>query len=102
MSQATPSIPLRDQLAAHRAVAVTALLALLATVAIVLVLAIDGGSTPTPAPSAVAESSEPQHLSNGRPDESATAAAISPPSVSAQAGRPDESGIAAAIGSSQK
>jgi hypothetical protein len=100
MSQATPSIPLRDQLAAHRAVAVTALLALLATVAIVLVLAIDGGSTPTP--SAVAESSEPQHLPNGRPDESATAAAISPPSEPAQAGRPDESGIAAAIGSSQK
>jgi hypothetical protein len=100
MSQATPSIPFRGQLAAHRAVALTALLALLATVAIVLVLAIDGGSTPTS--SGVAESSEAQPLSNGRPDESATAAAISPPSEPAVAGRPDESGIAAAIGSAQR
>jgi hypothetical protein len=37
MSQATQSVPLRRNLAAHRLLAVSALLALLATVAVVLV-----------------------------------------------------------------
>ena len=66
MSQATQSLPLKHQLSAHRILAVSALLALLATTAVVLVLTIDGGST---AASAGARTS-------AGPDESSIAAAI--------------------------
>jgi hypothetical protein len=74
MSQATQSIPLKHQLSAHRVLAVSALLALLATAAVVLVLTIDGGSTHTRA--AAGQSTHPRVLWNGRPAESRIAAAI--------------------------
>ena len=91
MSQATESVPVRQQLAAHRLLAVSALLALLATAAVVLVFTIDGVSTRTSA--AAGQSIHPRVVWNGRPAESA---------VPATAGRPDESGIAATIGSADK
>jgi hypothetical protein len=69
MSQATQSIPLKHQLSAHRVLAVSALLALLATAAVVLVLTIDGGSTQTGA--AAGQSTHPRV-----PDESRIAATI--------------------------
>jgi hypothetical protein len=117
MSQATQSVPLRHQLAAHRLLAVSALLALLATAAVVLVLTIDGGSTRTSA--AAGQSTHPRVLWNGRPaesavtapaasqtsagpDESRIAASIGSTGEPATAGRPDESGIAATIGSADK
>ena len=74
MAQTTQSVPLRHQLAAHRLLAVSALLALLATAAIVLVLAIDGGSTGTSA--AAGQSAHPRGLWNGRPAEGAMAAPL--------------------------
>ena len=49
MSQATHSLPARRPLSIHPIVGVSALLALLATAAVVLALAIDGGSTQTSA-----------------------------------------------------
>jgi hypothetical protein len=92
MSQATKSLPLKHQLSAYRVLAVSALLALLATAAVVLALTIDGGSTQT---SAVAgQSTHPRVLWNGRPAESAIAASVG----SQTSAGPDESRIAAAIG----
>ena len=114
MSQATQSLSLKHQLSAHRALAVSALLALLATTAVVLVLTIDAGTTQTSAPAGL--STHPRYLSNGvlaesavsaartspGPDESAIAASIGSASEPATAGRPDESGIAASIGSASE
>jgi hypothetical protein len=118
MSQATQSLPLKHQLSAHRVLAVSALLALLATTAVVLVLTIDGGFTQTSAPAG--QSTHPRVLWNGRPaegavpapaaartspgpDESRIAASIGgSASKPATAGRPDESGIAASIGSASE
>jgi hypothetical protein len=114
MSQATQSLPLRRQLSAHRVLAVSALLALLATVAVVLAVTTDGGSTQTSAPAG--QSIHPRTYWNGRPiesqlptpaaaqrsagpDESSIAAAIGSASEPATAGRPDESAIAESIGS---
>ena len=106
MSQATQSLSLKHQLSAHRALAVSALLALLATAAVVLALTIDVGTTQTSAPAGL--SSHPRYLSNGvlaesavaaRPDESAIAASIGSASEPATDARPDESRTAAAIGS---
>jgi hypothetical protein len=97
MSQATQSLPLKHQLSAHRVLAVSALLALLATTAVVLVLTISGEATQTSAPAG--QSTHPRVLWNGRPAESAVPAAAA--SVGSQTSpRPDESRIAAAIGSS--
>ena len=111
MSQATQSLSLRHQLSAHRALAVSALLALLATAAVVLALTIDVGTTQTSAPAGL--STHPRYLSNGvlaesavsaartspGPDESAIAASIGSASEPATDARPDESRTAAAIGS---
>ena len=47
MSQATQALTLKDHLSAHRLLAISALLALLAATAVVLVLTINGGSTQT-------------------------------------------------------
>jgi hypothetical protein len=95
MPQATQSLPLRHQLAPHRLLAVSALLALLATVAVVLVLTMDG---PTKVSGAAGQSAHSALRSDGGPEESATAA-----SVGRRPGaRPDENRIAASIGSADK
>ena len=117
MSQATQSVPLRHQLSANVVLAVSALLALLATVAVLLLVTTDGGSTQTSA--AAGQSIHPRTNWNGRPlegqvttpaaaqtssgpDESSIAASIGSAGEPATAGRPDESGIAASIGSARE
>jgi hypothetical protein len=102
MSQVSPTaIPLTDQIRNHWIVALSALLALLATIAVVLALAIDGGSTKVSAP--VAESSQQAVRSDGGPDESKIAASIGSAGGSAPlASRPDESNVAASIGSASE
>jgi hypothetical protein len=120
MSQVTPSTTsVRSQLRAHWIVGISAVLALLATAAVVLVLAIDNGSSGT---SSVAQKSQPAVPTDGGPDESAVATFVGPRAVGghaeavgipspaaaeataaaasrASAGRPDESRIAASISS---
>jgi hypothetical protein len=76
----------------HWIVALSALLALLATTAVVLVLAIDGGSSDS-----VALQSGPALRADGGPDESAVASAIATPQT--ESAYPAESRIAAAIAS---
>jgi hypothetical protein len=117
MSHVThPAPSARSQLRAHRVAALSALLALLATAAVVLVLAIDGGSSGIG--NSAGERQQPALRVDGGPDESAVAAAVGSqpaPSVghdeSAVAasisrtapaphdfsGRPDESAVAAAV-----
>jgi hypothetical protein len=112
MSQvAHPTTSLGSQLRAHWIVGLSALLALLATAVVVLVLAIDGGSSDT---GSVAQKSQPALRTDGGPDESAVAGVVGAPAFSAYpsptaaeaaaaaanrapAGRPDESSIAASI-----
>jgi hypothetical protein len=77
---------------AHRPVVLAALLALVATAALLLVLALSDD----PPTSSVADRSQPALRSDGGPGESAVAAAIG---SQAPAVRPDESAVAAAIGS---
>jgi hypothetical protein len=94
MSQVSnTTIPLSNQLRQHWIVAVSALLALLATAAVVLVLAIDGGSADTSAQGV-------QHAAraDGGPEESAVAASIGARPIQ----RPDESATAAAVGSGRE
>jgi hypothetical protein len=80
MSQATHSLPARRPLSAHPIVGVSALLALLATAAVVVALAIAGGSTQTSAPAG--QSIHPAFRWTA-PEESATAP--SPTGVNSQA-----------------
>jgi hypothetical protein len=112
MSQATqPTVSLHDQVLGHWIVAISALLALLAAIAVALVLAIDGGSSGTKA--SVAEQ-QPALRSDGGLEESAVAASVATPTstgpdesrlghaaLMGQAAptpaRPDESRVAAAI-----
>ena len=96
MSQATQSLPLRHQLSAHRVLAVSALLALLATVAVLLVVTTDGGSTQTSA--AAGQGIHPRTYWNGRPIESQ----VPTPAAAQTSTGPDESGIAASIGSARE
>ena len=96
MTQASQSLSPRRQLAAHRTVALAALVALLATAAVVLVLAIDGGSTQTSA--SAGQSAHAAFRSDGGPEESATAASVG---VRTSPG-PDESRTAATIGSASE
>jgi hypothetical protein len=88
---AQPKIQATGQLRKHRLVALAALLALVATIGVVLVLAIaDNRST-----SSVADLPQQITRTDGGPEESSVAAAIgSQPTVT----RPDETRIAAAIG----
>ena len=97
MSQVShTAIPLSDQVRNHWIVAPSALLALVATIAVVLAVAIDGGSTMPSAP--VAQSSHQVARSDGGPDESKVAASIGSAGESAPlASRPDESKVAASI-----
>jgi len=92
MSQVThPAVSITQQLRTHWILALSALFALLATAAVLLVLAIDSGSSGTPA---VAEQPQPALRSDGGPDESAVAASLG----SRTSAGPSESSIAAAIG----
>ena len=92
MSQLTQPISVRQQLRAHWVLALSALLALAATIAVVLVLAIEGGSSET---TTAGQQSQPAVRSDGGPNESAVAASVgSRPSPA-----PSESAIAAATGS---
>jgi hypothetical protein len=93
MSQLTQPISVREQLRAHWVLALSALLALAATVAVVLVLAIEGGSSDT---STVAQRSQPAVRADGGPDESAIAASVG----SRMSPAPSESTIAAAVAGS--
>jgi hypothetical protein len=96
MSQVvSPTATLRNQARHHRLVALSALLALLATTAVVLVLAIDGGSSDS-----VTLKAQPALRTDGGPNESAVAASIAqtPNPASRTDGGPEESAVAAAIG----
>ncbi len=89
-----PTIPIRSQLRSHWVAGLAALLALLGTAAIVLVLAIDGGSSTT---SSVSEQSQPAARPDNGPDESAVAASVgSRPSPG-----PSESAVAASLAKPQ-
>jgi hypothetical protein len=92
MSQVTnPTISVRDHVRAHRIVVLSALLALLATAAVVLVLTIgDESSIRT---SSAAEQAQPALRSDGGPDESAVAASVG----SRPSAIPHEGRIASAI-----
>ena len=113
MSQATnPALSARSPLRAHWVAALSALLALLATAAVVLVLAIDGGSSgignsvsahqqPVGGlpETAIAAAIGSQPAPTGGPDESAVAASVSRTAPAPQdfSGRPDESTVATAV-----
>ena len=91
MSQvAHPRISVTGQLRSHRVAVLSALLALLAMTAVVLVIAIDGGS---PSNSSAAAQSQAAVRTDGGPEESAVAASVG---SRASAG-PNESSIAAAV-----
>jgi hypothetical protein len=85
-------------LRSHWIAGVSALLALLATTAVVLVLAIDGGSSDS-----VALKSQPALRTDGGPAESAIAASIAQTSTPAPRtdGGPEESAVAASVGKTQ-
>jgi hypothetical protein len=84
-----PYLTARNSFRAHRIAVLSALLALIATTAVVLVLAIDRGSS-----GSVAVSSQPALRTDGGPSESAVAASVgSQPSTG-----PDESTVAASVG----
>lgn len=92
MSQVThPRIHVSEQVRAHKAAVLAALLALCATIAVVLVLAIDNdGVTTEPVTPGAQQSLRP----DGGPEESGVAASVG--SRSGATG-PDESSTAAAI-----
>src|SRR5215218_734649 len=92
MSQFThPGVSVANQVRAHWILALSALLALLATTAVALVLAIDGGSLDT---NTAADQPQPALRTDGGPDESAVAASVG----SQTSAGPSESAIAASIG----
>jgi hypothetical protein len=93
MSQLTQPISVKEQLRAHWVLALSALLALAATAAVVLVLAIEGGSSET---TTVAQRSQPAVRADGGLDESAVAASVG----SRMSPAPSESTIAAAVAGS--
>jgi hypothetical protein len=84
---------LRSQVRHHWTVALSVLLALLATTAVVLVLAIDGGSSES-----VALKAQPALRTDGGPDESAVAASVGNAQPDGSGAYVSESRIAAAIG----
>ena len=88
---AHPTLSTRSQLRAHWVISISALVALLAATAVVLVLVLGDGASTT-----VGSVAKPQAAvrADGGPDESAVAAAVgSRPSAG-----PDESNVAASIG----
>ena len=93
MSQVThPRIPVSQQVRAHKAAVLATLLALGATIVVVLVLAIGQDSTTTAAP--VAPGAQQSLRPDGGPEESGIAASVG--SRSSATG-PDESRTAASI-----
>jgi hypothetical protein len=92
MSQVThPRFPVSQQVRAHKAAVIALLLALGATIAVVLVLAIDNsGVTAEPVAPGAQQSLRP----DGGPEESGVAASVSPPAAPTG---PDESHTAASI-----
>ena len=93
MSQVThPTISLGSQMRSHWIAAVSALLALVVTTAVVLVLAIDSGSSGTDG--SALERNQPALRPDGGPEESAVAASI----THRQGAGPNEHPTAAAIG----
>jgi hypothetical protein len=101
MSQVTsPTASFRGQVRSHRILGVSALLALLATAAVVLVLAIEDGATDK---SSVTVGSQAALRSDGGPDETAVAASVAQsrhPAVRIDGG-PEESAVAASVGTAQ-
>jgi hypothetical protein len=93
MSQLTQPISVRQQLRGHWVLALSALVALAATLAVVLVLAIEGGSSET---TTAAQQSQPAARSDGGPGESAVATSVG----SRISPGPSESTIAAAAAGS--
>ena len=93
MSQLTHAISVRGQLRTHWVLAMSALFALAATAAVVLVLAVDGGPSKT---STAAQRSQPAVRSDGGPDESGVALSVG----SRMSPAPSESIIAAAVAGS--
>jgi hypothetical protein len=93
MSQVTH--PRVQQLRAQGLIALAAVLALLATTAVVLALTLGGNSST----SSISERAQPAVRADGGPEETGVAAAIgSQPTLAA----PNESKIAAAVGSGRK
>jgi predicted metal-binding membrane protein len=86
---AHPTTSFRSQVKAHRLTWLAALMALAATAAVVLVLALDDGTTTT---ASVSPGSQPALRAGGGPSESHTAASV----AGAPAG-PDEAATAAAV-----
>jgi hypothetical protein len=94
MSNISHRTPLTTQIGEHRRIALAGLLALLATIAVVLVLAIGDDSTSSSDATSLPAGS-PVARADGGPEETGVAAAIAPkPAVTA----PDESNVAAAVG----
>jgi hypothetical protein len=98
----TTTIPVTQQIRTHWVVALSALLALLATAAVVLVLVIDGGSSPTGG--SVAESvgshpsgAAPPVLPRAVPDNPAYDAAVAEAIGARTSAGPDESKIGGPI-----
>jgi hypothetical protein len=92
---AHPSPQLRATLAAHRVALLAALLALLATAAVVLVLAVDSDPASTPA----VDQPQPAARVDGGPEESSVAASVGTRPVAVG---PDESTVAAAVASGRE
>jgi hypothetical protein len=94
MSQVTnATLSTRSQLRAHRVAALSALIALLATAAIVLVLAIDGGSSGTVTSAGARQ--QPALRVDGGPDEAAVAATVG--SHAATGAGPEETAVGMSI-----
>jgi hypothetical protein len=83
---------LRDQARHHWAIALAGLLALLATTAVVLVLAIDGGSSES-----VAQKAGPALRTDGGPEETGVAASVGNAQPDGSRAYVSESRVAAAI-----
>ena len=93
MSQVvSPAAALKSQARHHWAIALSALMALLATTAVVVVLAIDGGSSES-----VAQNAQPALRADGGPEESAVAASVGNAQPDGSRAYVSESRVAAAI-----
>ena len=93
MSQVvSPTAALKSQARHHWAIALSALMALLATTAVVLVLAIDGGPSES-----VAQKAVPALRTDGGPEETGVAASVGSAQSDGAGAYVSESRVAAAI-----
>lgn len=90
-----PNAPLSERIRAHRLLTLATLLALLATAAIVLAIAIDQN----PSTTSTVDRHQAAIRADGGPEETGVAAAIAEQAIVAA---PDESEIASAIGSGRE